>query len=295
MIMPISVPEVMLGKYRDGEDHFEHILNHLFVPATEQAGYVPIPPIAKGSDLIQANIIENLETADLVLCDISCLNPNVFFEFGIRCALNKPVCIVKDEHTPKDRVPFDTTILNYIEYKSSLDGWDIQNEVKKLAQHLTESAKRSKGENTLWKYFGLKFEAAPYKVESGPDAKLEYFSLQMDWLGKKIDNLEKIQRLGKSRVYRHEEAYLEKIFDFITDLIPSGVEASMIAFSEPNLITINHTEQLDPETKDSISILLLQRFGMRAYFHFLSETLPEAIVEDLSNNSVRKNPPKQSH
>ena len=49
-----------------------------------------MPPTASGSDLIHAKIIKNLETADLVLCDMSALNPNVFFEFGMRTALNKP-------------------------------------------------------------------------------------------------------------------------------------------------------------------------------------------------------------
>ena len=122
IIMPITTPDSFVEIYRDGKDHFKHVLECLFIPAVEKAGFEAIPPIAKGSDLIHAEIIKNLETADLVLCDMSCLNPNVFFEFGIRTSLNKPVSVVKDELTVN--VPFDTGILNNKEYDSKLDTWE---------------------------------------------------------------------------------------------------------------------------------------------------------------------------
>jgi hypothetical protein len=142
ILMPISTPDQFIEKYRDGKEHFRHVLECLFMPAIREVGYNPIPPIAKGSDLIHAEIVANLETSNLVLCDMSCLNPNVFFEFGIRCALNKPVCVVKDEITTK--VPFDTAILNHQEYQSSLNPWDLETEIKSLMDHLTTSAERSK-------------------------------------------------------------------------------------------------------------------------------------------------------
>lgn len=76
--MPITTPEHLIQQYDNDKDHFEHVLNHLFIPAIEGANLKPIPPVMKGSDNIQAEIIKNLETADLVLCDISTHNPNVF-------------------------------------------------------------------------------------------------------------------------------------------------------------------------------------------------------------------------
>ena len=185
--MPITTPEPMIKEYRDGEEHFKHVLDCLFKPAIEKAGYIPKPPIAKGSDLIHAEIIKNLETADIILCDMSSLNPNVFFEFGIRTSLNKPVCIVKDELTRS--VPFDTSILNHKVYHSTLDPWHLENEINIISDHLTESLERSKGENTLWKYFGLKSEAEPYKVAEGSESKLDYLTMVMDSLREKVDKL----------------------------------------------------------------------------------------------------------
>ncbi len=187
IIMPITTPELMIKEYRDGAEHFKHVLECLFIPAIKKAGYVPKPPTAKGADLIHAEIISNIETADIVLCDMSCLNPNVFFEFGIRTSLNKPVAVVKDDLTIT--VPFDTGIINNQEYKSSLDPWYLDSEISKLSDHINASFNRSKGENTLWKYFGLKSEVTPYKAEAGTNGKLDYLALQMDSLREKVDEL----------------------------------------------------------------------------------------------------------
>ena len=55
--MPIATPEPFVEKYRDGADHFKHVLDHLLIPSVEKAGYQPRPPKAKGSDLIHVGII----------------------------------------------------------------------------------------------------------------------------------------------------------------------------------------------------------------------------------------------
>jgi len=132
--MPITTPEHLVDSYSGGADHFKHVLNHLFVPAIEKVELNPILPVAEGSDIIHARIIENIEKTDLILCDMSTLNPNVFFELGIRTAVDKPVCMVVDDLTEK--IPFDTSIINYHKYKSSLATWTIEGEVEALSQHL---------------------------------------------------------------------------------------------------------------------------------------------------------------
>ncbi|MHC4569145.1 MAG: hypothetical protein ACYTE3_25720, partial [Planctomycetota bacterium] len=47
IIMPISTPVAVQESYRDGADHFRHVLQCLFVPGAERAGFKAIPPIAK--------------------------------------------------------------------------------------------------------------------------------------------------------------------------------------------------------------------------------------------------------
>jgi hypothetical protein len=147
IIMPISTPDFLVPTYANDKDYFQHVLECLFIPAVKKVGLNPIPPIAKGADIIHAGIIQNLEKADIVLCDMSSLNANVFFELGIRTAIGKPVCVVKDEATPT--VPFDMTVVNYLTYASALPPWTLDKEVEKLAAHLKSSLDLSAGENLL--------------------------------------------------------------------------------------------------------------------------------------------------
>lgn len=154
IVMPITTPEIMLDDYDGDQEHFDHVLDTLFVPAIKSLGLEPIPPRARGSDIIQAEIIRHLSDSELMLCDMSALNPNVFFEFGIRTALNKPVALVVDDKT-KDRIPFDSTMINRCEYDSSLKGWTISGEIEKIKTHVQETIDRGLESNALWKYFGI--------------------------------------------------------------------------------------------------------------------------------------------
>jgi len=171
IIMPITTPQHLLELYDNDANHFEHILSYLFIPAIKQAGYNPILPTRKGSENIQAEIIKNLEIADMVFCDISCYNPNVYFELGCRTALNKPVCYVKDDLTSS--IPFDTGTITHHTYKSKLHPWVIEKEIPTLKNHFMESVQSSKGENSLWKYFGLRNVAKPYLSNGNDDSKID--------------------------------------------------------------------------------------------------------------------------
>lgn len=219
VIMPITTPASMVERYHDGVTHFRHVYDCLFEPSIRKAGYAPIPPKAEGSDLIHAGIIGNLESADLVLCDMSCLNPNVFFEWGIRTALNKPVCIVKDELT-KD-VPFDTTMLNYHPYSSMLHGWEIEAEREKLTSHMVTSMAKADNENALWKYFGLssKTKGQPYEVKEGSDERLDLLVMQMDSMKAKLDVVyNRIGAGGCSPIRRGSD----RLNDLVATILPSG-------------------------------------------------------------------------
>ena len=182
--MPITTPPDVVARYGD-PDHFRHVLAHLLIPAVEAAELHAIPPSASGSDLIHAEIVRHLETADLVLCDMSGLNPNVFFELGIRTAVDKPVALVRDEAT--DRIPFDTGILNTHAYDGALSAWTLEAQVAALAAHVRASLERSDGRNTLWRHFGLTSRASFGAADAeGPEAKLDYILREVDALSRRI-------------------------------------------------------------------------------------------------------------
>jgi nucleoside 2-deoxyribosyltransferase len=153
IIMPIITPRDLISYYKDDVQHFLHIMSLLFLPAITKAGFVPISPISQDSETIHSEILSVIESADLVLCDISIHNPNVFFELGIRTALNKPVCLVKDDIT--ENVPFDTHI-NCHTYLSNFSAWTIEKEIERLASYIMDSFSISNNSNSLWKYFDFK-------------------------------------------------------------------------------------------------------------------------------------------
>ena len=279
IIMPITTPEAFIPKYRDGADHFRHVLECLFIPGVEKAGYAAAPPIAKGSDLIHAEIIRNLESADLVLCDMSCLNPNVFFEFGIRTSVNKPVCVVKDELTK--RVPFDTGILNHQEYASSLDPWQLDGEITKLADHLRASEERSEGQNTLWRYFGLRFTASPYEAETGADGKLDYLTMQMDSLREKVDGI-----VDTPRSERNSDAEVdsEDLWAEIQRLLPHDV--ALEGWSRMgNKLRVNYSGNLLSLHRDRVRSALKSKYGVLVRFQREDAT----VLEGEYQNSQQKN------
>ena len=169
--MPITTPVLYVEKLGDAE-HFAHVLEHLFRPALEKADYTVIPPSTLGAELIHAEIIKNLEQADLVLCDLSSLNPNVFFELGIRTSLDRPVAIVKDHLTPQ--IPFDLNAINTLSYDGSLTPWTLDKETERVADHVKNVAASANGGNAMWHYFGLTKRADPSEAGSNPvEAKLD--------------------------------------------------------------------------------------------------------------------------
>jgi hypothetical protein len=254
-----------VSKYSGDKDHFSHVLEHLFVPAVEKNKFNAIQPIAEGSDVIHAEIIKNLEKADLVLCDASSLNANVFYELGIRTALDKPVCIVRDELTPK--IPFDTTIINHHDYDSSLAPWTLQNQIDQLAKHIKKSFERSEGKNQLWKYFGLSTRATLPQANNSVEGKLELLSLQVEGLTRKVSEQqpaampglveEMKKKLAEQEAELKHRTIADSLFVFARDLkIPIHAVLSNV---KSNTLTVS----LDPYPPTKEQERYLREFGIR--------------------------------
>lgn len=169
--MPIATPKDAAGEYSEDDAHFAHVLDHLFVPAIEKAGFTVVKPIMKGADLIHAEIVKQLEEADMLLCDMSRLNANVFFELGIRTALDRPAALVKDDKTAQ--VPFDTGVINHHTYDSSLAPWKLDEEIQAVSEHLRETGERAEDRNGLWRYFGLTQRGEPAEIENPLEEKVD--------------------------------------------------------------------------------------------------------------------------
>lgn len=177
--MPITTSDAHAEMYGD-QDHWTHVIEALHIPAVEAAGFEPVRPEAQGSILIHDNIIRNLEQCEMVLVDLSADNPNVFFELGIRTAINRPIALVWDELT---RLPFDTSGINTMRYSAGLEAWTLDEQRKLIAQHLREASASCDGKNPLWDRYGLRVAADRAVTNKSPlEAKVELLAKQVESL-----------------------------------------------------------------------------------------------------------------
>lgn len=250
IIMPISTPNNWLQNYSNDEDHFKHVLNHLIIPSIEKAGLESIPPITKGSEIIHGKIIQNIENADLVLCDMSILNPNVFFELGIRIAINKPVCLIKDDLTEK--VPFDTAIINCHHYLSTLNPWTLDIEIDNLVDHIKESFERISGSKSLWNYFSLSSPAKPVEGDQGIEIRIDYLTKQIEALREQLSVSSKVSvhtKLDEDMI----DDYIFKLDDVCTKL-SAGLDN--LGFDNPLAIEFQESLILLFASLDQLKIII---------------------------------------
>lgn len=120
------------------DDHevgfFTEVLQQIFNPALEAAGFEPRTALRQGSDVIQATIVNALLEADLVLADLTEHNPNVLFELGMRMHLDKPVALVRAKGTGPI---FDVdNMLRVEDYNPNLWPSTVKKDVPTISEHV---------------------------------------------------------------------------------------------------------------------------------------------------------------
>ncbi len=172
-IMPVTVPPERLEEYSAGKHHFRQVFETLFEPAAEKVGLRAVFPDFGVSTPIPLEIIQQLDRADLCIGDISTLNPNVFVEIGIRVALNRPLCLVRDETV--DKIPFDTGTIGHWRYNSELRAYNVQKELPKLIAFMEDTMKKHEEGISYWSVFGMTATAQPLGQMGGTqDQMLKY-------------------------------------------------------------------------------------------------------------------------
>lgn len=86
-------------------------------------------------DVIQSAILQNLYENDVVVCDVSGLNPNVMLEAGLRLSTKRPTIIITDR---VQRPPFDISNIGYVDYQKDLEYNAIEDFIEKLASKIKD-------------------------------------------------------------------------------------------------------------------------------------------------------------
>jgi hypothetical protein len=118
--------------------------------------------------VIQKRIVQNIYSAEIVVCDVSCKNSNVMFELGMRLAFDKPTVIIKDDQTDYS---FDTGIIEHLTYPRDLRFSKIVSFKKALAEKVraTYYASLDPKNSTFLKNFGTFRVASLAQADASPD------------------------------------------------------------------------------------------------------------------------------
>lgn len=191
IIMPISSIDGC------SPDHWLEILSILKEVATE-AGFEPnLVSDADEIGIIQKRIIQNVYNSDIIICDVSCKNPNVMFELGMRLAFDKATVVIKDDITDYS---FDTGVIEHIGYPRDLRFYKIIEFKENLKKKLISTYEKSKSDpqySTFLKNFGeykivqleeKEISSENFILKSLEDLKIEVRNLRNIYSNNFIDN-----------------------------------------------------------------------------------------------------------
>jgi hypothetical protein len=185
IIMPIS----KIGDCT--QQHWKEVKG-IIEDAIKAAEFTPLlVSDADDSGIIQHRIVQNIYDNEMIVCDVSCKNPNVMFELGMRLAFDKPTIIIMDNDTPYS---FDTAPIEHLTYPRNLNYYDILDFKEKLTQKIkaTYESYLNQTANTFLKNFG-EFRVASIEHREGEIndvilSRLEYLSGQIDRINASIYN-----------------------------------------------------------------------------------------------------------
>jgi hypothetical protein len=118
--------------------HYDAYYPSVYKPGLETAGFI----VQRADDIytpqpIIKDIQELIVRADLILCDMSGRNPNVFYELGLAHAIGRPVILVCDN---LNDVPFDLRHIRVIAYDCKMPDWapKLRDAIRAAAQSLED-------------------------------------------------------------------------------------------------------------------------------------------------------------
>ena len=145
------------------DEEFDPVYDRFIKPVFEDAGF----GIERADDILsQQNIlkdvIEGIYNSDVIVADLTSVNPNVFYELGLAHALRKRVILITQSI---DEVPFDLKSYRLLEYSTHFAKIDkAKDQLLKYAKGLLEETMPFGSPVTDF----LQIDSGPNKVPSKP-------------------------------------------------------------------------------------------------------------------------------
>lgn len=130
ILMPFSSP-------------FDEYYQTIFKKSLEELGF----KVKRADDLyaprpIMDDVRNFIKEADLILCEMTTRNPNVFYELGLAHAIGKPVVLVSQK---EEDIPFDLRAVRVILYNTISPSWadDLRRKIQLASKEIFEN-------NNVW-------------------------------------------------------------------------------------------------------------------------------------------------
>ena len=176
--MPFRVRDEDLTKYENDRNHWNEVYSGLITPAIEAAEMVPMRDDDDvSSRLIVDGIWRKLEQANVVLCDLSSHNPNVYLELGWALRADKKFILIKDGATPYS---FDLNQLHTFDYDQRLQPTTVRKQIVELANALKATAQDESAAYSLVRRMALSNRIENSVVGDNKDAMLELILQKLD-------------------------------------------------------------------------------------------------------------------
>lgn len=131
-IMPFTVRDSDLPHYYNDSNHWGEVYQGLIVPAVREVGLqCERDDEDAATRLITENIWRKIEEADIILCDLSAHNPNVYLELGWALRADKRFVLVKDDLT---QFNFDLSQFYTYQYSHRLQPTPLKRSIGELAE-----------------------------------------------------------------------------------------------------------------------------------------------------------------
>jgi hypothetical protein len=151
VIMPFKVRDTDRKRYP--ENHWKEVYAGILRPAVEAAGMVCHRDDDDFSSRpIALNIWKKIDEADIVLCDVSSCNPNVFIELGWALRAERPYVIAMDDIT---EAPFDVGDFNRFHYHHDLRPLALSEDIPRLARMLNDTLADPAGRWSILRSLGI--------------------------------------------------------------------------------------------------------------------------------------------
>lgn len=206
--------------------HIDGIIDQAIIPAVAEKFEVSVAHRECEIGSINERVIKNIYNADLVIANLTMLNPNVMFELAMRYSYGKPAIVIAEKGT---NLPFDITEENTLFYVNDPTGAaDLKVNIRKFVEGIDYS-KNNYGPIVTTLNRAAVIEKVEEEIKE-PDLK-QVFSI----LAKRLDNIEEqlngmrsnkaiIEIDGDYRNLKNTEMYLE-YYKYLVDLIKEKEKA----------------------------------------------------------------------